>query len=276
MYSMGNLRNEDMNKGVFNGSAQITDEGIKKHFKNFDPVQALYELIWNGLDANATKIEISIEKTALGGIERVVVRDNGSGINIQDIKNNFEKFNESSKKNDDDKHGAHGKGRLAFYKLCKKARWYTKFDDANAQITIESDAIKNFQGEYLSNETQVEFLKHRSTGTYVELLNFVDILPEEASLHLLLSKEFGWHLALNPSKSITLNDEEILVPKHKLYEKDFEIEGNKFLARVFHWEDKPSSEKSHNYLIDSKSSVVQKKLSSLNKKVSFRNGAEKL
>ena len=42
-----------MNEHTFSGSAEITDAGIKKHFKNYEPIRALFELIWNGLDANA-------------------------------------------------------------------------------------------------------------------------------------------------------------------------------------------------------------------------------
>ena len=43
------------------------------------PVPGLAELIWNALDADATKVEVEIERNELGMIA-VVVRDNGDGI----------------------------------------------------------------------------------------------------------------------------------------------------------------------------------------------------
>ncbi len=51
-----------MNNQLFSGSAEITDEGIKKHFRNYEPIKALFKLIWNGLDANANKIDIKIRR----------------------------------------------------------------------------------------------------------------------------------------------------------------------------------------------------------------------
>lgn len=49
---------EDIN---FSGSAAITDNGIKKHFKNIDPWKAIFELAWNGLDANASEVKVHIQ-----------------------------------------------------------------------------------------------------------------------------------------------------------------------------------------------------------------------
>lgn len=39
-----------MNEVKFSGSTQITNEGIKKHFKSYESVKALYELVWNSLE----------------------------------------------------------------------------------------------------------------------------------------------------------------------------------------------------------------------------------
>jgi hypothetical protein len=44
------------------------------------PIQALAELIWNGLDADATAIHVEIENDALGGMSKIVVTDNGHGM----------------------------------------------------------------------------------------------------------------------------------------------------------------------------------------------------
>lgn len=263
-----------MDKGTFSGSAQITDEGIKKHFKSFEPIQAIFELVWNGLDANANSVEIKIIRNGVGGLEEVLVIDDGDGIDVKNLENNFEKFNESSKKHDDDKHGSHGKGRLAFHKLCDKAIWYTKRDDYASKIIINSSAVKDFEGVYLEEGQQHRFLKGAESGTCVELVNFGRVnLPEDSSVRERLSNEFGWFIALNKSISVSLNGQIIAVPDHDLHETSFSVEDNHFSAKVFRWHDKPGSEKSYNYLVSSRSMVIQKETSKFNNKVTFHTSA---
>lgn len=263
-----------MDNSIFSGSAEITDEGIKKHFKNYEPLQAIFELIWNGLDAGATDVRVTIAHNDLHGLDSVAVLDNGDGIDVKNIGNNFKKFNESSKRNDDDKHGSHGKGRLAFHKLSEKATWYTRRDNYDAKIVIESSAIKDFSGAYLEEPDQHASLMSYKSGTCVELQHFREnSLPEQAALLDKLSKEFGWYLVLNKSRRIFLNGGGVSVPEHELHETDFIVDGHAFKATIIRWSDKPSSEKSFNYLINSQSRVIQKELSKFNNKIAFHTSA---
>jgi hypothetical protein len=257
----------------FQGSAQITDEGIKKHFKNYEPIRAIFELVWNGLDANCSTVKIKTYHNGLNGLECIEVVDDGEGIDIKNIGNNFEKFNESSKKNDDNKHGSHGKGRLAFHKLCGNAIWYTKRDNYNAKITINSSAIKNYEGKYLVENKQHASLYNLNTGTCVELRQFVgNKLPSNDELLSKFSSEFGWYLALNSEKSIFIDGKKVSVPEHELHEKNFLIDENEFIIKVIRWEEKPSSEKSFNYLVD-RNRIIHKELSKSNNKVTFYTSA---
>ncbi|MCP4393011.1 MAG: DNA mismatch repair protein [Alphaproteobacteria bacterium] len=258
----------------FSGSAQITDEGIKKHFKNFEPFQAIYELIWNGLDANAKTIKIQVKRNDLDGLSAVFVIDDGEGIDVKNTKNNFEKFNESSKKNDDNKHGSHGRGRFGFHKLSAVAIWFTRREGYDAQILINSDGIKDFEAAFIPKDEQHESIKVLDTGTCVELRNFYDKgLPENDVLLGLLGKEFGWYLALNKSINIFLNDEPVVIPSHELKERTFVIDEHDFDVKVIRWDEKPSSEKSYNYLVNSKGRVCQKELSKFNNKFKFHTSA---
>jgi DNA mismatch repair ATPase MutL len=43
-------------------------------------IPAVAELIWNGLDADATVITLDLEYDPLGGLRRIIVTDNGHGI----------------------------------------------------------------------------------------------------------------------------------------------------------------------------------------------------
>lgn len=254
----------------FSGSAKTTDTGIKKHFKNYEYEKALFELIWNGLDAGANSVEMSLNRNSLDGIETIEIKDDGNGIDFLNIEDNFGKFNDSLKRNDSDKHGSHGRGRFAFHKLCNKAIWYTKFNNDNVKITIESSSLKNFEGSPLKEFEQHSYLRSIPTGTCVVLSNFdKQNLENIEELKKLFSIEFGWFLALNKSRNIIINGENIEIPEHELSEPEFEIENHKFNIKVFRWIKKPSSEKSYNYLVNNDNKVLQRKLSSFNQKNNF-------
>ena len=45
------------------------------------PIQALSELIWNALDADAFDVKVDVIQNALGGIDAVRISDDGTGIN---------------------------------------------------------------------------------------------------------------------------------------------------------------------------------------------------
>lgn len=49
-------------------------------FKKKPQIAAVAELVWNALDANATKVDIRFQRSALGAIEQIVVTDNGHGM----------------------------------------------------------------------------------------------------------------------------------------------------------------------------------------------------
>ena len=44
------------------------------------PVAAVSQLIWNGLDADATTVSVDFEDDPLGGMAKIIVADNGHGI----------------------------------------------------------------------------------------------------------------------------------------------------------------------------------------------------
>jgi hypothetical protein len=254
----------------FSGSAEITDEGIKDHFKSFDPVKAIFELIWNGLDANATLINLNIKYNELGAVDHISVLDNGDGIDVKSIENNFKRFNESTKKHDEDKHGSQGKGRLSFHKICGKARWYTKREDYNAVITISSNSIKDYEGHYINNDKQNPLLLKYDSGTYVDLVGpYKNGLPGEKKIIKKIRDEFGWFIALNEDRKIYFNKNKVDAPSHENFKKDLEIDNDKFKITVIRWDGKPTSVKSYNYFVTKKSRIIEKSLSTFNNKKSF-------
>jgi hypothetical protein len=264
------MKGIQMHRSAFKGTANITDQGIKKHFKNFEPWQALFELVWNGLDAKATRIDINIESNEMDGLEVIHVVDNGDGIDFHNLSDNFDRFNESSK-NGASQHGSHGRGRLAFHRLCQNASWFTRFEDSDVCISINSGNVKDYSGDNLSSNEQLECLRKLKSGTCVVLKNFTENLPEIETLLHKFSIEFGWYLALNKEREIFFNNGQykVPVPEHDFKEVDVDVEESSFKLTFLRWHDKPSSEQSHYYLLNSDGRTVYKQYSSFNKKSLF-------
>jgi DNA topoisomerase VI subunit B len=185
-----------MLKTDISGTTEINGEGIKKHFKNIEPWQPILELVWNGLDARAEHVHVIVENNDLHGVDRVTVLDDGDGINPLTLKDTFGRFNDSNKKEDATQHGAHGRGRLAFHRICNRAVWHTKCSTGEARIQVEAGNIKHFAGRILESKAQHQALKKLRAGTIVELDQFTEQLPGIHELREKFSAELGWFLAL--------------------------------------------------------------------------------
>src|SRR6476660_5353582 len=60
-------------------SVEVQPDFLERQAKAL-PVSAVAELIWNGLDADATNIEVEFGDDSLGGMSRIAISDNGHGI----------------------------------------------------------------------------------------------------------------------------------------------------------------------------------------------------
>ena len=225
----------------FSGVAEIGNEGIKKHFQNIELWDPLFELVWNGFDAKADKVAVNFSEDEFESICSATVLDDGEGIDHTTLKETFGRFYDSSKKADPGQHGAHGRGRLAFHRLCRNASWYTRTRQGDAVIEIDAADIKSYTCVPLRAEEQRASVQVLSQGTLVELTNFTSNLPSESSLVEKFSTEFGWFLAVRSSKSILVNGKTIEVPANDLTQKQIVVDSESFDVQIIRWEDKPTS-----------------------------------
>src|SRR5437588_409737 len=86
-------------------SVEIQPDFLERQSKAH-PIAAVAELIWNALDADATKITVDFVDDKLGGMEKIIVTDNGHGIPHADAPTLFANLGGSWKK-----HGARTKLR---------------------------------------------------------------------------------------------------------------------------------------------------------------------
>ena len=76
---------------------KITTGGVKQSLANYNYLKAICEYIWNGFDANASKIEIYTEENSLKKIDKIIIKDNGTGISKKTLNMTFQPFYESQK-----------------------------------------------------------------------------------------------------------------------------------------------------------------------------------
>lgn len=251
------------------GTTEIGNQGIKKHFSSIEPWQPVFELVWNGFDAKAEALAVDISLNNLQALTAISVLDDGDGIDPTTLKDTFGRFNDSHKHEDAAQHGAHGRGRLAFHRICRYAIWHTKSVAGQARIAIDATTIKDYDAKLIPDEAQRSQLQRQSKGTLVELEVFSCNLPSLPELNAKFATEFGWFLALHPSKSLKLNGVPISVPRHEITRKIFSFDSHQFDVQVIRWDERPNSEKSYTYLLDNAGKTVYKQLSTLNNKPGF-------
>lgn len=98
------------------------------------PIQALAELIWNGLDADATSVNIEIENDAVG-MSKIVVSDNGHGMPRIEAPKLFQNLGGSWKRQRSGTlglnrmlHGQEGRGRFKAFALGNVVDWKVVYD----------------------------------------------------------------------------------------------------------------------------------------------------
>ena len=117
---------------------EITDSAIQK-FSKGKVEDALLQVIWNAIDAEASEVRINLitdtsgidsKKIPLNTIEKIEIIDNGYGIDSSKLKEYFSQFEKSwkdNKKRSDGREyqGKNGTGRFKYFALGKTIQWIT-------------------------------------------------------------------------------------------------------------------------------------------------------
>lgn len=246
---------------------KTTDHSIKSQLTGLKPEQALCEYIWNGFDANATKISVNTETNPMQGITSIRISDNGDGIDINDLENTLDLFLDSKKKSvsKPTTRGKKGRGRFSFIKFCEQATWKTN-DGKNAfEFSIDSGHLSQYE------PLNTECLGEKSKGTSVTFSHIkgVDFNYFNDVVVPYLKNEFTWLLLSSGKLDLEING---LSLEHSTYHSvsDLEeIEGSVFNLNSVIWDSKQNSEKSLIYFINSEQEIVHKELSELNLKGFF-------
>jgi len=256
-------------------TAKITSKSIEQSGLPTDYRKAIAEYIWNGFDANASRIEINFDANAVGFIDNLSITDNGTGIDISSLDDTFGNFLDSQKEQSFSAtgfvKGKKGKGRYSFTYFCHKAIWDTTFNKAdkllNYTITIEKSDSVNYA---VSDEKNIN--KGTQTGTKVSFEGFFNLtgdLLESDDFKQFLAQEFGWFLYLNKDKGykLVVNGDE--VNYHSIIADtdsfDLPIGKDDFKITYIRWS-KKIGDKYFYYFLNSNQLEVSRKHTSFNNK----------
>ncbi len=178
-----------------------------------DPAGGLAEIIWNALDAEATRVEAEVELNDAAGVEKVTVTDNGHGMPHPSCPSYFGNLGGSWKASAQvsaelgrSLHGQSGHGRLRGFALGQRLRWTTVARVADgsverATITGESGRPTDF------DISDPELVTDEPTGTVFEAwvpTDFANRLTVPAARGRLTAL-FAPFLATHPDVEIKLD-----------------------------------------------------------------------
>jgi len=234
----------------------IDSSGITSDYKT-----AISEYIWNGFEADAKKVSIEYTLNEAFGVNELIIKDNGNGINYDELKETFGAFLASKKnllslkiKSKANK----GKGRFSFIAFSNNAEWHTVYKDKN--VYKEYDIRLSSSKKEVLECSEPQLSDRQETGTEVRFTNINTLTAENMNFEIIepaLLKDFAWFLYLYKNKNveIVVNGKKIDYEKYINTELSAEytavIEEYKFDINLVIWQ-KSISEKFCCYYFDNK------------------------
>ncbi len=227
---MANSENFKISAALKNliGKELITDEFV-----------AVFELVKNSFDANATKVEVIFENNNEPKNARIIIKDNGKGMNYDDLKNKWlfvaYSAKRTGKENDDYRDkikpqrvfaGAKGVGRFSCDRLGSNLNLISIKNEPKAKIenlVVNWEDFENADEEEFINVKVIHNelkntsynLKH---GTVLEISGLRDIWDRTRILKL--KKSLAKLINPNQGNDSDKFDIEIIAKDEQLYDKD--------------------------------------------------------
>lgn len=131
---------------------EAADDHVRNLAHENDVVRAVSELVWNALDADATRISVELIRNSTEGIDGVAVSDNGHGMSAEAASAGFRNIGGSWKRvtrrspGDRPLHGKFGRGRLRAFALGTDVVWETVGTGVTGEtvslvITVEAGTV---------------------------------------------------------------------------------------------------------------------------------------
>lgn len=143
-------------------SVEVKSDFLEK-ITRAKPAPALAELIWNALDADASRVSVTFHDNEMGGLDRILIRDNGDGIPRDKAPGYFGSLGGSWKKaggttsSGRTLHGEEGRGRFKAFALGAIADWKVVYErDGRLWSYVISMSAAHIQIVDISDEEEAE------------------------------------------------------------------------------------------------------------------------
>lgn len=244
-----------------------------------DVNKAICEYLWNGFDANASKLDIKYTADAFN-VTSLEIHDNGDGIDRSSLQETFGCFQDSTKQHtfqwSSQVKGKKGKGRYSFNCFASKADWLTVYKDKDNHYIQHKITIKKGDNQnYDDNEQETKSSPVKKTGTIVSFSEidlpstffdsegFLDYLKKEFAVFLFLNKAQNKEILINGEK---LTYEDVIEDSD---DKVIKIDGDKstfyFNVTYIRWTEK-MKENYCMYFLDSTQTEKYERTTTFNNK----------
>jgi hypothetical protein len=192
-------------------------------FSRRPAIEALAELIWNGLDAEAELVDVDIETASLGPdsellhITKITITDTGHGITPDLATRAFPSLGDSWKKGLSGRtvngkralHGSLGRGRFYVYSLGHRAHWSSTSEagDSYQRLEISGDQAR-IDGFSIGEAAPAEGPTGTTLAITVEQGRSLGVLLRE-DVPLQLAARLAPHLIGNPDLTVRINGERV-------------------------------------------------------------------
>ena len=208
------------------------------------PVQALAELIWNGLDADASRVAVSFDYNEMETLSEITISDNGIGIARANAPECFRRLGGSWKKPGGSTesgrflHGQEGRGRFKAFAIGTCAKWAVTYKRDGKlwsySITMSANDIRHVN---ISDEVEAKGSAHSGvTLTITESRKDFRSFVSDSGIHV-LAEVFALYLADYSDVNVTIGGRRIdpseLISSRKAFNlADIEVGGTTYPARL--------------------------------------------
>ncbi|MDO8468322.1 MAG: ATP-binding protein, partial [Candidatus Peribacter sp.] len=234
---------------------EVSEDHLQSIYANATPAKAIAEIIWNALDADATEISVEFERNKLEALDRIIIKDNGHGIDFNKLDESFRFLGSSPKKTKACSpsgrlyHGCEGKGRYYSFYLGYNVEWKITYKEKTGdmhEFVISGEKSTGHLRRFPYSDHEVS--KAKVTGVEVVISNIPQAVAEkikESELKTDIITTFAYYLKAYKKEKIVLKvDGTVLDPDSVLeatetanFEVEDEATGRKIPVNMemYHW-----------------------------------------
>ena len=180
---------------------QVESDHIKK-LTTARPIQAVAELIWNAVDADATRVDVEVDFDSLA-MRSISIRDNGHGFPHKDVAELFGRLGGSWKTRSRSQgrarflHGKEGKGRFKALSLGRVADWIVTYREGKELFRYTLTIIREDLTDVRVTPSQNVTAQNAKTGVEVRITELDRIYRSLEPKHAVqpLSEIFALYLS---------------------------------------------------------------------------------